>query len=215
MITSVQDYFQFQISSKCKSIFDIIAYFEISVNPFCINGQDVLETCPILIVPKALSCADNSSVSFAYAWPLWTSASASTFILPIMCTKDRTCSRFVANSEESLGKNSYKRNSYYNNHLDQFKMYDTFAFAARSDVINSSGALLKISLIRYWTSVPWSVRKNTNKPSWQIVGWRHINVNHLCKLRRLDSRKWASETILFGGSLGIILKIIYPYVVHK
>lgn len=88
----------------------------------------------------------------------------------------------------------------------QFVLKNTLALAAWSDVINSSGALLKMSLIRYCTSVPWSVKKNRSNPSRQIAGWRLINVNHLCKPRLRDSKKCASDTILFGGNLGIILQ---------
>lgn len=68
----------------------------------------MLEICPMLIVPKALSWTDNNSASLAYACPRSTSESASSFIFPIMWTKDRTCSLFDANSEQSLGRYSYE-----------------------------------------------------------------------------------------------------------
>lgn len=82
----------------------------------------------------------------------------------------------------------------------------TFAFSAKSEVANSSGSLLNISFIFCCKSGLRSVKKKTNNGLSDMIGCWAINDSHLNKARLLDSKKWASDTIFFGGSLGINLK---------
>lgn len=82
-------------------------YSEIALNPFCICFQVLVANLSVSTAPRALSWLEKSSASLEQASPRSTLASASCLSRLTICTKDRTCSRLVANSEEPDGTKLY------------------------------------------------------------------------------------------------------------